>query len=196
MKMAIYPGTFNPIHIAHLIIAETVRNQLRLDKILFITANIPPHRRENILPAHHRHAMVSLACEENPYLEASSIEIDRQKTSYTIETVNQVRSLYKLESRIPFIIGSDAFINLEKWKYPQQLADNVTFLVISRHPNFNLEKETAKLKLNNIEAQLIKCPFLGVSSTLIRDTISKDQSVKYLVLESVREYIAKNELFC
>lgn len=195
MKVAIFPGTFNPIHIAHLIIAENARDQCGIDKVLFITSNIPPHRTENIAKAKHRHVMVQLSCEGYEFFEPSDIEINREGPSYTYETLISIKQLYSKLEKLYLIIGSDAISQLNTWNYAQEIVDITNFLVIPRPGTQDVNCCLKQTGLSNFKCEIIKSPLMNISSTLIRDKIYNEQSIKFLVLDSVRKYIYENNLY-
>jgi len=129
VKLGIFGGTFNPIHLGHLRAAEEVREKLALDKVVFIPTGIPPHRPlSEIVQFPHRYEMVKRAISNNPYFEISDIEGKRKSKSYTVDTLkvlNKGKELF-------FIIGLDAFINLNTWKTPERLFQLTHFVVIPR----------------------------------------------------------------
>lgn len=195
MKLAIFPGTFNPIHIAHLIMAENAREQCNLDKVVFITANIPPHRDKDIAPAKHRHRMVELSCAENEFFEASDIELHRDGPSYTYDTLVEIKTSFP-EITTPYvIIGTDAIAQLHTWNNAQDIVDMSHFLITYRPGYPPIEDCLQKTGLLNFNYKTINSPLLEISSTLIRANMSNRGSIKYLVLDSVREYIEKNGLY-
>ncbi|OGI00011.1 MAG: nicotinate (nicotinamide) nucleotide adenylyltransferase [Candidatus Melainabacteria bacterium GWF2_37_15] len=171
MKLTVFAGTFNPIHIAHLIIAESVRDTMSCEKIMFIPSYNPPHKENDLADAHHRFNMVKLAIADNPYFEISDIEFKMQGISYTINTI---RKLYEeipdIEGKINFIIGTDAFKEINSWHESEELVKLVNFVIIDRAD-------------------------INISSSYIRERIKKGQSIKYLVSESVKEYIYGHKLY-
>ena len=140
MSIAIFPGTFNPIHVAHLIIAETARVKLNFEKIIFITSNIPPHRDISVAESIHRYRMVNLVCSKNPYFESSDIEIMRTGISYTYDTIVEIEAKYKPNDKINVLIGSDAFCQLHTWKNAQEIVEKCVFIIIDRPYNTKSEE--------------------------------------------------------
>ena len=133
MRIGILGGTFNPIHNGHLKIAEEVLKRLGLDKILFMPAYIPPHKdKEGIIDARHRIEMVRLAIADNPGFELSFIEIERGGVSYTIDTLRELGHIYGKKAELFFIIGIDAFLEIEAWKDAEALLASCNFIVIMR----------------------------------------------------------------
>lgn len=196
MNLTIFPGTFNPIHTAHLIIAESVRSELELDKILFIPSFIPPHRDKDIIESIHRLNMVNLAIQDNKYFESSDIEFRRQEKSYTYLTIKQlIQENPELAGKINLIIGSDAFNLIDTWHESEKLSKLVNFLVVSRVKNIQNEKSLDQLRSKGFNFKIIKVPFLEISSSEIRNRIKDNKSIKYLVSKPVEEYIFDNSLF-
>lgn len=195
MSIAIYPGTFNPIHIAHLIIAETARTTFNLSKVIFITSNIPPHRINKIADPIHRYKMVDLACKNNPHFEASDMEIIRKGTSYTYETIQEIAMKYAIDDNINFLIGTDAFCQLHTWKHAQKIVNKCRFLVIDRPFCSSAEDYIEYSTLNNIKYEKLSAPQMDISSTMIRNRNSAGLSIKYLVIDDVLNYIHQNALY-
>lgn len=191
MKLAILGGTFNPIHNAHLLIAEEVRSRLNLDYIYFIPAKKPPHKEFNAeVSDEHRLKMVELALESNHYFRVSDYEIRKGGISYTIDTIRYFYQNFDIEGQIHLIIGSDLIEDIHSWKEWDQLMALVKLVVVDRD-NYLLEK--AKKKYPFI-CPVSSVPF-GVTSTLIRDRLKKGLSIKYLVPGRVEEYIQIQNLY-
>ena len=195
MKIALFPGTFNPIHIAHLILADTARCQCNIDKIFFITSNIPPHRNKNIAEAEHRHEMVKRSCSSSEYFEASDIELRRGGTSYTYDTLIRAKEVYPNLDKLYMIIGADAISQLHTWHNAQKIADITHFLIAPRPDNPEVSCCLNKTGLKNFQYEIIKSPLLDISSTLVRDNIARGNSIKFLVLDSVKEYLEDQCLY-
>lgn len=197
-KIGIMGGTFNPIHFGHLFIAEEVKDVYDLDEILFIPTGTPPHKSNaNILDGKIRYQLAKLAVQTTDYFSVSSIEVDRTGYSYSIDTL---KSLHEDRPDVKwyFILGADAFLYLEKWKRIEEVHNYCEFIVVAR-PGYNQnELICAKDKLNknySIESHLINIEGINISSTTIRKRCNKNRSIKYLLPESVREYILKNSYY-
>jgi nicotinate-nucleotide adenylyltransferase len=133
MKLGLFGGAFNPIHRCHLLVAETARTQLGLDSVLFIPTGGPPHKPpSDFIPAKHRLEMVRLAIAPYPYFQLSDIETRREAKSYTIDTVRTLKETYPPDTRLVFIIGLDAFLELPSWREPARLLESCDFAVVSR----------------------------------------------------------------
>lgn len=190
-KYGIFGGTFNPPHIAHSIVADNVRQQLNLDKIIFIPSGNPPLKES--FPAEHRLAMAKLAFGNDRNFEVSEIEIeDLKEKSYTVNTLRKLREIYKDdESELYLIIGMDNLIDLPNWKDPEKLFELAKIVVINRPGN---DKHSARKDFRE-KVIFADVPDLETSSRMIRRNISEGRSVKYLVCDAVEEYIKKNGLY-
>lgn len=194
MNITVFSGTFNPIHTAHLIIAEAVRSELNLDKITFIPNNIPPHRDENIELPEHRMNMVKLAVSDNQYFGVSDIEFRSSEKSYTINTVKALNTLNQNE-KVNLIIGTDAFKLIDSWYLAKELVSMVRFIIVARPNDENIEEILAEIQLKNIEYTVVKTPLLDISSSYIRERIKNEKSIRYLVPLEVEEYIYEHKLY-
>ena len=192
MKIGIIGGTFNPIHIGHLIIASDVTGIFSLEKVLFIPSGDPPHKKnQEIIDAAHRLDMVQLAIANDPRFEVSDIEIKRGGKSYTVDTIEEIINIYGEDSEIYFIAGTDSAGELPTWKEPQKILSLTHFVAITR-PGFPLDKVSKRYRKKMISVQTI---LLGISSSNIRQRIREGKSIKYLVPPEVEEYIERNNLY-
>jgi len=206
MRIGIFGGTFNPIHLGHLRCAEEVREKLKLDKVIFIPAGKPPLKNFDIIDSKHRFIMTKLAIQKNPFFEISDFELKRKETSYTINTLDYFKRLYQNDTLF-FIMGVDTFLELKKWYKPEEILRMMDLIVMPR-PGFDLkelensefiEKKASKncYKIKNSSKKvfyLTITPFY-ISSSEIRKIIRKGKSIRYLVEEEVREYIERNNLY-
>ncbi|EKE03172.1 MAG: hypothetical protein ACD_20C00236G0005 [uncultured bacterium] len=196
MKLTVFSGTYNPIHTAHLIIAEAVRDELQLDKITFIPAYYPPHRDLDLASPEHRLNMVKIAIADNPYFEVNDIEYQRQEKSYTYFTIQELLDKNpEASGKINFIIGSDAFKLIDTWYEIENLAKLVNFVIVIRPDNMEIGKLLDNVKLSNFDFHIVKTPLLDISSSDIRRRIKQNKSIKYLVPKAVEEYIYDNNLY-
>ncbi|OGH97259.1 MAG: nicotinate (nicotinamide) nucleotide adenylyltransferase [Candidatus Melainabacteria bacterium GWF2_32_7] len=196
MNLTVFSGTFNPIHIAHLIIAETVKDELGLDKVTFIPAFCPPHRDRELANPDHRLNMVKIAIQDNPSFEISDIEFKRQEKSYTYLTIQDLfKKNPQISGKINFIIGSDAFKLIDTWYEAEKLAELLNFIIVIRPDNTEIGKLFENIKLKQFDFEIVKTPLLDISSSDIRRRIKKKKSIKYLVPRAVEEYIYDNNLY-
>ncbi len=198
-KIGIMGGTFDPIHIGHLVIAEEVRYRFNLDKVIFIPAGNPPHKEyNNITAGRHRYQMTLLATIDNPYFDVSSIELERKGVTYTIDTITALREKCDVDVDYYFITGADSIIELSTWKDVDKLLNLCKFVAATR-PGFDIAKIEEKItELENKYKKNIyslSVPALQISSTDIRNRINQGATVKYLLPESVEYYINKHELY-
>ena len=213
-RIGLFGGTFNPIHSGHLRAAEIVQKRLLLDEVLFIPSYIPPHKDSvGITSPAHRLKMVELALHSYPHFVPSSIEVDAQERSYSIITLGKIKKFYP-KAKIFFILGIDAFLEIDTWKNHEKVLEQCFFVVISR-PGFQLkEAETAfsgmhREKMIEIpEPEIIKddvllkfrifllpIDALNIASTDIRKIIRRGESVKTMVPNAVVSYIQENNLY-
>lgn len=192
MKIAIMGGTFNPIHYAHLLSAEQVRDELGYDKILFIPSARPPHKdSRDIIHPEHRYQMALLATADNPYFEVSRIELDRGGASYAIQTVKELQTFYGKGCHLTWIIGADALADFKIWKDYDELLDVCHFVATTR-PNYCFDKAPSDL-LSRV--QLFSIIDVDISATEIRERIRSGRSIRYLVSQPVLEYIERHQLY-
>ncbi|MDQ0274854.1 nicotinate-nucleotide adenylyltransferase [Peptoniphilus koenoeneniae] len=198
MKYGIMGGTFNPIHLGHLMIAEYLSEQMNIDKVIFLPTGNPPHKDHLKADAFHRFNMTYLAIKDNPKFIISDIETIRTGFSYTVDTLNELKSLYRGD--FYFFLGSDTVFLLKLWKNFDQVAKNCKF-VASIRPGYEkideLKNEIAYLKKNyGAEIYLLKdLPQYEISSTDIRKRIKEGKSIKYLVPDNVIKYIEDEGLY-
>ena len=198
-KIGISGGTFNPIHIGHLMVAEIVRDRFGLDKVLFIPSGMPPHKSlSSVACAKHRFDMVEKAVESNPYFKASRIEIDREGYTYTVDTLKNLREIYGNNTSLYYIIGADVLNDLLTWKNYEEVLKICEFIAVLRPGNDvqAFKKQIEFLKQTYCaKIHFINTPLIEISSTEIRDRIKEGRSIKYLVRDSVEEYIKLNRLY-
>ncbi len=198
-RLGILGGTFDPPHIAHLRVAEEVREAFSLDKIVFIPAGFPPHKKPGSYSSFdHRWQMVKLSIKTNPYFFCLDIE-RHQKPSYTLNTIKTLNKLYP-QTEIFFIIGPDAFLSINTWWKWRELPEWTNFVVlISRNHTFSLEKFKEKAKeLFGKKAEaffFFENTPMAISSSAIRKLVKEGRSIKYLVVPEVEEYIKQKGLY-
>lgn len=198
-KIGIMGGTFDPIHIGHLSLAEAVRDELDLDRVIFVPAGEPPHKERGSLgSAEDRYNMTLLGCKDNPFFEVSRTELDREGPSYSVDTIRELKKLYGEDNRFYFILGADSLMEFDNWREPKTLLSLCCFAAVAR-PGFKSKKITAQLKKlkekYNADIKYTESVRLEISSTDIRNKISQGKSVKYSVTEAVLEYIREKGLY-
>lgn len=194
MKLCVFQGTFNPIHNAHLRVAEYMIDHYNFDKLLFIPAYNPPHKHCELSESYHRLAMAKLAISDIPKAEVSDIEYQRKGTSYTYLTILQLYELYKPEEKISFLIGTDAFKNIESWYEFDKLKDLVKFIVFVREDNFEISQYNY-LNTKGVNFEIQPLTYKDISSTELRKKIKIGDNISQYVPKEVEEYILKNGLY-
>ena len=190
-KLGILGGTFDPIHMGHLVLAEQVREKLQLDQVIFIPCASPPHKTEEKLsPADARFEMTKLALEGNSYFSVSDIELKRKGLSFTVDTLRKLKELYK-NSELYFLTGSDVLNEITTWKDPEEIY-KLAKIVIGVRPGFDkFEPEDHFVK----KSIMVNITGIDISSTQIREKVRKGESIRYLVPSKVEEYIKKKNLY-
>lgn len=188
MKVGLYFGSFNPLHVGHLIIANHILNESGLDRIWFIISPLNPFKKtENLLNEYDRLHLVQKAIEGDVRLKVSDIEFSLPKPSYTVHTLAYLKEKYP-EHSFSIIMGSDGFQNLDKWKNPETIIANYPIIIYKR-PGFEVDNKL------NANITIMNAPLLEISSTQIRALIQSGKSIKYLVPTDVEEEIMASGLF-
>ena len=212
MKIGILGGTFDPIHLGHLRTAEEVGEKLGLEKVFLIPSASPPHKTNNpVTPFKHRLAMARMASRPSTLLEALDLEGNRPGLSYTIETLKELQQMYNPEPELFFILGNDAFLEIETWREYQKLFDYAHFVVIQRAGHeeemfdsflVRLRQDITKTKDPGVYTtsagmiiMIMTSTFLEISSTRIRKTVADGRSIHFLVPDTVRKYILQEGLY-
>lgn len=208
MKLGLLGGTFNPLHSAHLRLAEEMREALGLERVLFVVAGDPPLKRGGVAEAKHRLAMVELAIGANPAFEVSDLELRRAGPSYTIDTLRELRARQPGAS-LWFLCGADALRELESWREPAQLFELASFGVATRpgepHQLRTLlpaslagpfrEGAHGLVHSSGNELRTIALTPLAISASDVRSRLANGRSVRYLVPDEVIAYIEKHRLY-
>lgn len=196
MKIGLFGGTFDPIHIGHLIIMENVINAMNLDKIYILPNSNPPHKLQNKkTDIKIRLKMVREAIKDNHKIEINDYDYRNNSIHYTYQTIDYFKKTYP-DDEFYFIIGEDSFLDIKKWKnYKQILKENL--IVFKRYSEINssLLSEINEIKKYNKNIYLIDNMALDISSTLIRSLVKDKKSIKYLVNDKVIEIINRENLY-
>jgi nicotinate-nucleotide adenylyltransferase len=191
-------GTFDPIHIGHLVSAEGARQRFALDYVVFVPAGLPPHKEMSKVSApEHRYLMTTLAVMSNPAFFVSRLEVDRDEPSYTIDTVRHFSRQEAAGANLYFITGVDAIIDILTWKDYAELLELCDFIAVTRL-GYSLKRlEEAQKKMPGImnKVHLLEIPALAISSTYIRERVATGKTIKYLTPEPVEQYIEKQRLY-
>lgn len=200
-RIGILGGTFNPIHMGHMIMAEKVYQKHHLSKILFVPTYIPPHKHINDLTeAHHRYEMIKAAISGKSEFDVSDFEIKRQGKSYTIDTIQEILHHYGEDSKIFLIMGADSLNELELWKNIKKLSQLCRFVIVNR-PGFKTEPSARLVEIigsdNILDLKRLRITIepVGISSTNIRKRLKDGAEINGLVPESVETYIKEHGLY-
>jgi len=210
-RIGILGGTFDPIHLGHLRAAEEVRERLGLHRILLVPAGRPPHKQAPAAAAKHRLAMVRAAAEPCPEFEASEIELRKEEASFSVETLEAIAAEHPA-ARLFFILGADAFAELDSWRQPRRLLALADLVVVSRPPA-GLDAVRGSPFLRNLKevperpgdlagetvsgraAHLLRVTPMPISSTALRAALGQGRSVRFLLPHAVESYILFNRLY-
>lgn len=197
-KIGILGGTFNPIHIGHLILAENARSIFNLDYVYFMPNGIAYFKKDiAIAKAADRINMINLAIESNEYFMLDDRETKREGNSYTCDTIEELINEFP-EDYLYYVIGEDTLYSIESWKNPEIIFKNCTIIVTKRN---NTNDTSIKKQINylkdkfNCNIELMNVNEIDISSTDIRNRINNKTSIKYLVPESVEKYIMENGIY-
>ncbi|MCL1797093.1 MAG: nicotinate-nucleotide adenylyltransferase [Eggerthellaceae bacterium] len=196
-RLGIMGGTFDPIHIGHLACAEQIREKFGLDAIVFIPAGVPVYKKHlDITPAHHRFEMCRLACESNPFFDASSLEIDRAGDTYTVDTLRDLRAYYPENVELYFITGADAVFSIIKWRESSAIA-SLAHLIAATRPGYVVsDEQKADLLLHSdFSITYAEVTALAISSSDLRARVGEGKSLRYLVMQRVFDYIEREGLY-
>lgn len=193
MKTGLFGGSFNPVHTAHLIIAEWIRNELHIETLYFVPTAKPPHKTSDnsIIDISLRREMVSLAIKDNPGFKLSDYESMTDEVSYSVDTVRRFLQEKSLDSNeLYFIIGEDNLRALSTWKAPEELSRLCRIVVARRSLDTPLD-----LPQGMKPPCQLKTPILEISASSIRERVRLNQSIKYLVPEAVEKFIKEHNLY-
>lgn len=197
-RLGILGGTFDPIHIGHLILAEETRLRLGLDRVIFMPAAQPWRKSDRqVTAAADRLAMVLLAIEENPHFIPSEIELQRHGPTYTAETLAQVRAEIGFEPELWFILGADALLDLPYWENPDRILEYARLAVTDRGRLMPESLERLEQRLPGIGARidLVPMPRVGISSTELRRRLRDGHSTRYWLPLAVERYAQQHALY-
>jgi len=190
-KVCLFGGTFDPPHIGHLLVAQTVAEAEEFEKIIFILANRPP-LKSDFSKVNHRLSMLKMAVAGNPKFDISEIDIDRGGISFTIDTIKAYKKLGKLNSNeIYYLIGSDSLMTFHKWEEAKDILKECQILVAIR-PGFK-PSSVPSWVLKQI--QFANIPRFEISSTTIRNRWAEDKTIRYMVTQPVWEYVNAHNLY-
>lgn len=197
MRLGILGGTFDPIHIGHLILAEEAWYQLGLAQVLLAPAADPPHKvGQRISPAEQRVRMVELAIADNPHLALSRVDVDRPGPHYTLDMVRLLLRQHGPDTDLYFLMGLDSLVDLPTWHEPRQLLQQCRLAAFSR-PDAVFDWDALEASLPGVRSQVILLPMpeLQISSTDLRQRARQGRPLRYQVLPQIEQYIQQQRLY-
>jgi nicotinate-nucleotide adenylyltransferase len=200
MRVGIFGGTFDPVHLGHLILAEQARDQARLEEVWFVPAPRPPQKESQLLTRfEQRVEMLSLALAGNPMFRIDEIEKDRVGPSYTVDTLAELRRRHP-EHAFFLLIGGDALLDLPTWREPQRILEQAGLVVMDRPGSPVIQAEDLRHRLTmsdeiTVNLDRVEAPAIDIASRYLRRRISEGRSVRYLVPRAVEVYIQEKHLY-
>jgi len=189
-RVGVFGGTFDPVHVGHMIIAELAASQMGWEEVIFVPCNVPPHKRAAAGSA-DRLEMLRRATRTNPRFTVSAIEIDRGGVSYSIDTLRQMRRELGPGVELGFLVGADSLREMSCWKDPEGIVREATLAVAAR-PGFGLSEVSEVLRG---KVHLLDSPSIEISSSDIRHRIGAGSAFRYMVPEEAYRYILKKRLY-
>lgn len=200
MRLGIYGGSFSPIHNGHLLLAESCREQCRLDEVWFMPAAVSPLKQDaNPASNAHRVAMLELAIAGNPAFRVSAIELERGGVSYTVDTLKEVRQQVP-EAELFLLVGGDSFATFYHWRAIDEICQLATICTVGRPGSDisdwgRLPEVLSQEQMDQMKEHFVEMPLIGLSSTDIRLRIAEQRSIRYMVPRSVEKYIETQHVF-
>lgn len=200
MRLGVFGGSFDPVHFGHLLLAENCLEACRLDRVLFVPAATPPHKRGGLCASSKdRVEMLELAIAGHPYFEVSSVEIDRGGLSYTADTLSELRRQHA-ESELFFLMGAESLSEMPSWREPAKICKFATIVVARRagapEVDFGVLREFVSAeRLSQFRAAQFETPIIELSSTDIRRRVSEGASIRYRTPRAVEKYIESHKLY-
>lgn len=192
-RYGIFGGTFDPIHLGHLIAAQTTQETLNLHRILFLPSAHPPHKDSPSVSSYDiRRRMVEMAIQDNPLFEVSDVEARRPDPSYTVRTLQDLRREFPQNSYDLFLlIGADNLVEFRNWKDPDTIVAEITVVVFAR-PGYDISQAPTVFRE---KAQWVQMPLIDISATDIRQRVASNRSIRYMVPSAVEEFIIQQGLY-
>jgi len=195
--IGVFGGSFDPVHLGHLLVAELAREQLGLARVLFLPAARSPHKAGRAPAAdHHRRAMVGLAIADHPAFALSTVDLDRPAPSYTVESLDLLRAASPTVTEWVLILGGDSLLGLSTWREPARIAAQATLAVFDR-PGASVDLAALQARWPYLEGRVrrVEGPRLEISATDIRCRRAEGRTIRYQVPEVVRDYILTHGLY-
>jgi nicotinate-nucleotide adenylyltransferase len=196
-RIGVIGGTFDPIHYGHLAAAEEARVRVKLEKVLFVVALLPPHKLdEEVTPVEHRLAMVRLGIASNPHFEISCVDVDRPGPSYTVDTISILQEQWGPDTELFFVMGLDSLVEVPTWHQPERLIRLCHLVAVSR-PRFEVDMRQLEASVPGISSrvEIIDMPEVDISSSDLQRRVKEGLPIKYQVPEEVERYIIEHHLY-
>ena len=200
MRTGVFGGTFDPVHYGHLLLAETARERLALDRVLFVPAGIPPHKRtRKITSGEDRAEMLQRALRDIPEFELCRYEIDSPEVSFTYKTLRHLRELFPRDLFF-LIVGSETLADIPNWRFPDEVC-RLASIAAARRPGAPIEDFSGfspyvnEERIAEFRRQILPMPLIELSSTAIRQRTAEGRSIRFLTPETVVAYIRENVLY-
>lgn len=196
-RIGVFGGTFDPIHIGHLVVAEEARVAFGLERVVFVPAHISPHKLDvAVASGEDRCEMVRLAVRDNPAFTVSRVELDRAGPSFTVDTLRSLHAEYGAETQLYFVMGADSLLAFKTWHKPKEILRLTRLIVVSR-PSYALDLEALDRELPGIAAatDLIDSISLDISATDLRARVRQGRPIRYQVPCAVAQYITEHQLY-
>jgi nicotinate-nucleotide adenylyltransferase len=198
MNIGVMGGTFDPVHLGHLAVAEEARNQINLAEVIFVPAGNPYFKEGTAVSSSlQRVNMLELAIKDKPYFKISLIEIERDGPSYAVDTISSLKEFLSKEDEIFFILGWDSLLNLHLWHQPEHLMGLCRFVAAPRPGYPRPDTQTLEKDLPGISKRTVVMdkPLINISSTQIRERVKASQSISKMVPPEVEKYIKEHNLY-
>jgi len=194
-RLGVMGGTFDPIHYGHLVTAEGALVRFALDSVLFVPTGQPWMKEaRDVTPAEHRYLMTVIATSSNPRFHVSRIEIERQGSTYTVDTLRDLSEEYGSGTELYFITGADAVLEIFHWKDPEEIL-GLAHVIAATRPGYDIATFEAEAPTRHPHITVLDVPALAISSTDIRERVRHGEPIRYLVPDGVQTYIEKWELY-
>lgn len=200
MRLGIYGGSFDPVHYGHLLLAETCREQARLDEVWFMPAAVAPHKQhQSVTSAKQRVDMLELAIAGHAQLRVSTLEVDRGGTSYTVDTLKALQA-DRPGDDLFLLVGGDTLADLPNWRAPQQILEIATPLAVARHgappPHYSvLNRVLSPERMRSMERIVVEMPIIELSGRDIRERVASGRSIRFRTPRAVEKYIETHNLY-
>lgn len=198
MRVGIFGGTFDPVHVGHLVLAEQAREQCRLDEVWFVPAAAPPHKRDaDITPGKQRVEMLEFAVAGMPQFQIDERELNRTGLSYTADTLAAIAA-ERADDELFLLIGADSLNDFPTWRNPEKIAELATIVAVNRGDPSSIDESAARKALGETlfaRVQFATMPGIAISATDLRNRAAEGRSLRFLVPRAVEEYIIQHRLY-